>query len=342
MATCSGIKYGGLTDGGDTLTGDRNYTVVYLVQAASATEGIKSILLADGLPKYGDYYKTDSEADPQAFLTSRTPRLISTDLTTAYEVSCTFSTAASNGVASSISGGVLLPPVEPVNLAPELEWDFVETNVPVSRAYDEGWVAVNLFGGKAPVFQAGNGQLIPVINSAFDIYDTPVERELAHLVLRLTVNRGDYNPIVAAQYANVVNMDTWYGFPPKSALLKPIKARLVTEKGFAYWKWQVEMHFNFDLHIDNVLDAGMREFLDANYNKKEVQEGEDTGHRHIKNPNDKQLVTQPALLDGFGRALFPKQEKDTSLQVQVIQEFAARFKRYRKYDALPFGPLNLI
>jgi len=324
-------KYASLT-GRDDATGLREYEAVYAVECDSPHDGPKTVKTAVGIPKYGDYWKTDNEVDTDAFLFDKNAEADSEN-TQIWNVTCTYSTAT-NSADGQAGAGLVIPEQKEVDLAPELEWDFIERSVAAYYAYEAllyqgGRLILNLDGKRT-------GGTVPIVNSAKDFFDPPLERDEARLVLRLSRAVGSYNPLLALQYANVLNSDNYLGFPPKTILLKPIKAKAVFDKGLTYYRISTEMHFRLDLWYHDIWDAGMREFISKKDRENDQKfKNRDIGYNHIKN-KDKSLVSEPVLLDGKGHALVqPGDDLDLKEQVPCIW-------RFRTEKTMPFGPLQLI
>jgi hypothetical protein len=323
-------KYASLT-GRDAATGVREYEAVYAVETDSPHDGPKTVKDAVGIPKYGDYWRTSTETDTEAYLFDKNAEA-DPENTQIWNVTCTYSTAT-DASAGQAGAGLVIPEQKEVDLAPELEWDFVERTVAAYYAYE----AILYQGGKVirVLDDTKRGHILPIVNSARDFFDPPLERDDARLVLRLSRAVGSYNPILALQYANVLNSDTYLGFPPKTILLKPIRAKAVFEKGLTYFRINTEMHFRLDLWYHDVWDAGMREFITNRDKESPKYKGRDAGYNHIRN-KDKSLVSEPVMLDGKGHALVqPGQALDLKEETPFVW-------RFRTEKTKPFGPLNLI
>lgn len=299
----------------DDLTGLREYTQVYQVHFDGYQSGPISAKSVAGVPQYGDYYKGDTEDDKFAFLQSRDVKRIA-DGDKSFEVTCNFTTSANNG-----TGGLTLPQVQEINLAPSIEWGFVEfQSIAVFHMVRQRWV--------------------PIRNSAWDFFDPPLPKDDSRLALRITKNLGTFNPLLAYYYANAINSDEWLGFPQFTVMFKPPRAVLKVEKGFQYWEVQFEFHFNFDTWLAQVVDSGMRdrwsqsELDDLKKRKPKDAAGIQVGYNHITN-QDGVKVAEPTLLDGRGhRLIFPSMNETW----REVEPYIHKFHIYRE---LPFTPLNL-
>lgn len=330
-ASVISVKYATLR-GRDDITGLREYEAVYTVECDSPYDGPKIARSASGVPNYPSYWRTATESDVEAILTGRDCEA-DPENTYIYYITCTYSTAGNSAAGQAGQGGVS-PEVKEINLAPELEWDFVERNVVQYTAFE----AILYEGNRdiTPQDMRRPKGAIPIVNSARDFFDPPLEEENARLVLKFTRAIADYNPLLAFNYANVLNSDYFLGLPPKTILLKPIKAKAVFDKGLAYWRISAEMHIRFDGWYHDIWDAGMREFITAadieNGGKK--FEGKEAGYNHIKNAEGT-FVTEPVLLDGQGHALaIPGNTKAIDFREQTPCIW-----RYRTKAMLPFASM---
>lgn len=321
-------QYASLT-GRDDVTGVRTYEAVYLVRVDDPRDGPRIAKTASGIPQYPSFWKTPTESDPDAWLIDRNAEA-DPEKTDLFYVRCTFSTEA-NAADGQAGAGALVPEQKEIDLAPELEWDFIERDVAQYAAYGaELWrgnkLIIKLTGKRT------NGR-VPICNSARDFFDPPIQEDEARLVLRISRAVGSYSPLQAAEYANVLNSDTWLGFPPGTLLLKPIRAKAVFDKGVSYFRTSVEIHVRFDGHTHDIWDAGLREYWSAKDAKTVL--GKKQGYTHIKN-EDQSLVTEPVLLDGEGHALLkPGQALD-------LVENQPSYWKFRTRKMLPFGPLKLL
>lgn len=319
------LKYASLT-GRDDATGLRTYEAVFVVETDSPYDGPVTVKNAPGVSKYGDYWRTDTENDPYAFLIDKNAEA-DPENTLVWYVRCSFSTATN--LQQSPGGGL---EVKEIDLAPVLEWDFDTRSVAAYYAYE----AILYQGGQVLQRRGSqqNNVTIPIVNSSLDFFDPPIERDESRLVLRIEQAVGDYDPLLALQYANVLNSDTYLGCPPKTILLKPVKAKAVFDKGIAYFRISAELHFRLDLWFHDIWDAGLREFFTPEQienNKNAKYRNRKPGYSHIKN-EDGSYATEPVLLDGFGHVLVqPGKALDLKEQVPCVW-------RYRTERVMPFGP----
>jgi hypothetical protein len=132
----------------------------------------------------------------------------------------------------------------------------------------------------------------PIVNSAGDYYDPPVEREAAKVILR--VNRNEASPSIATLLAlnNVVNGAAWNGFPAKSVKFNcPAMPVVQYSQATASFYWPMEYIFdiNFDTWVKQVLNRGFRQLNSAGQLVPILVNG--------------QPLSDPVFLDSSGHAI---------------------------------------
>lgn len=110
----------------------------------------------------------------------------------------------------------------------------------------------------------------PVVNSARQPFDPPVERDDFRVVMVISKNYAAtpfgiypvFNPATAIEYQDAVNTNTVYGFPPYTFKLS-ISLRTVTiESGFQYFQVSFELQGKRDLWYPlRVLNQGYYELV---------------------------------------------------------------------------------
>jgi hypothetical protein len=158
----------------------------------------------------------------------------------------------------------------PLLRPPEVEWDGVD----YTRVVDQ-----DIFGD-------------PIVNSAGARFDPPLEQDDSRLVLRYTRNEATFNQELAEEFVNALNSDSFLGRPPYTWLCKKFAGRRQTEDAGVYWQVFYEFHYNRDTWFRSVLDQGY-------YEKHAGTDGKPKNFVDRTN----QPVSEPLLLDGFGRRL---------------------------------------
>jgi hypothetical protein len=102
----------------------------------------------------------------------------------------------------------------------------------------------------------------PIVNSAGDYYDPPVERELP--LITLMVKRNEASPAIASLLGTpaIVNGAAWNGFPPKTVKLNcpkmpPVEYSQATSS--FYWPMEYAFSINNDTWVKQVLNRGFRQ-----------------------------------------------------------------------------------
>lgn len=170
----------------------------------------------------------------------------------------------------------------PLDQEPEVEWSFASYERVADRALDDD-----------------NEPTIPIVNTALDPFDPPVELDDPRPVLTVTVNLAweAFNPALAYSYRNAVNADEFFGVPAGYVKAMPPRARKVVHPEVGrYWQVTYEFHFNPDGWVKFVLNQGTRQ-LNA----------DGDGYESILTETG-QPVSDPVPLDADGRALPPDGE----------------------------------
>jgi hypothetical protein len=152
----------------------------------------------------------------------------------------------------------------------------------------------------------GPPTFVPVVNSANDPFDPPVTREQLKGIMRVSWNSLTFDPGTFFVYGNMINNDTWNGFPPFSVKFCPpnMPQRLYSQfLGQNYYRLEGEFSFNPN-------DKGWNAFpIDRGYR---ALNGSGVPFK-IVDVNG-QPISQPALLNGSGAVL-------TTLSSYVQMEF---------------------
>lgn len=327
------LKFGGLSGKDELNLGRRHYTQEWLIRTDNPADGKVTVLNSPLVPQYGTFYKTTTEFDSYAYLRSRDAKLQSEDSSLIWIGTFEFDTIADSG-----TGQTILPPPQPFDVPAVIEWEGHEEKEPAYVAYAAVKFGSTQFPG--PPDSTNDSVAFPIINTATDFIDPPVERSYGLPILKTTINQSDYNPILAAQYTNAVNSDTWNGWPPCTAMFKAPRARFINQRGFGYWEVQYEFWFNFRGFFAFRWDAGMREYwsqndIDALANQAK-RSGLKVGHNQVKNA-DGTYATEPVLLNGNGHRLI-----GAGIDALNTAFFESTILRFRVQPKLPFTPLGII
>lgn len=136
---------------------------------------------------------------------------------------------------------------------------------------------------------AGN----PIVNSAGQSFDPPIEKDESRLVLSVDVNVASFDPILISQYKDSVNNGEFWGCPPKTVKFMNASAELdfsgdcPVNNGF-FWAVTWEFEVKEDTWAKKILDQGLM-CLDTS-----------TGNLQHCADEEGQPSSEPLLLDGAG------------------------------------------
>lgn len=202
---------------------------------------------------------------------------------------------------------------DPLSAPPDVDWDFVDAEVPVDHDRD----------GK------------PLCNAAGDLYEDVTETE-SDLVLNYTRFEASYNAQIAYQYKNKINSDVFLNFPAGTAKCNFIKGRRFY-KVAQYFYWQVSYQFQF--HEPD----WQRVFLNAGRHVLRTQDDGTIAQEMIKykkGPDKGQVADGPVLLHHSGFSSL----QDWMSTAGLSEAIAALGDTKRKFwlkKQIPFAPLNI-
>lgn len=241
------------------IDGSREYTRVFRVRMSRAGDGCLTAVMAPGIPPLGLNYATTIEYDLGAICRSLEPRQISKYV---YEVTAKYSSKPSDSEEQDPN---------PLLRPPDIAWSKATYGKPLAKDLD----------GK------------PVVNSAGQPYDPPVEIERTRQVLTITRNELAYDYDLAEEYADALNSDTFYGKPAGRAKFAMPVATWKWENGYEYWQVTYQIDFHPEGWALLLLDQGSYELVDGPDSTKVRKPIVDSGVTHSG------LV----LLDGEGGRL---------------------------------------
>lgn len=256
-------------DGENTSRRERNYTRVFQVLVDRPTLGWEAVRLATGIPRpWESYLSASGFVDLASFCHSVQGRQKQED-PYLWDVTARYSNQIDRPDINNIENPLLRP---------------------ADIAYDSAPVMV-------PVWYDRDGS--PVVNSADQSFDPPVEEEEQRLVIQITRNQVLYDAVGYLAYYNSVNQDPFFGFPPGMVLCKKITGRRQYENGVFYWPTTFE--FNVRLNRDEnvpVEDTWAFKILDQGWYEKTLG-----GKLKLMTDAFGRPLTAPRLLDGGGQPL---------------------------------------
>lgn len=292
-----------------TESGDRQFTRVFDVIADDDTT-VTEVLEADGIPRYGEPFVSDSGAVDLG-CTCRSVRARPREESPyIWLVEASYSSRQDAGGGGGGGGGpVTGGPTDPSGGAsgdggpggspggdggggdgggagqntPQIVED------PLSRPATFRWSSNKVL---RPAKFDVNGTAIT--NSANAPFDPPVEKEEIRpvLVVQKNIPLANFNGSVVQDWTNAINSAAWMGFPAKSLRINDIQAVSASDNGVWYWDTTWTFEYLADLWNPlKVLDQGSY-YIDAENQKQQFRSG--TG-----------AVLAKGLLDGGGDKLEP-------------------------------------
>jgi hypothetical protein len=254
---------------------ERTYDITFLVKAEH-TDAPDRILLANGLPRYGDTWAFGNGNDPWATCqwdaTVRHHEGSDQNATSAWwQISQKFSTAASDRDSGNEGGNPLTEPLT-------ISGSFLQEP-------KEMWMD-----------RHGN----PLLNSALQpIRGALVTRNVAKPTIQISGNIADLPLGWIRTALNRVNQVAMWGLPPRHIRLEGAPwTRKIKGRDFVYYTIAYEFLCDFDGFDRLIADRGTRKLIDG---------GDRTNPAHfemIKNAKEEKEA-DPVFLDGLGNLLAP-------------------------------------
>lgn len=160
---------------------------------------------------------------------------------------------------------------DPLNDPVEIDWDSGEGKETIRKDLDDK----------------------PIVNSAYDRFDSDPEIDVPRPVLVITKNFATFDGSTAYQYIGVVNSSEWQGAAAGTLLLRRIRARKQIRNGTKYWP--VTFEFAYDPK------GWQLDILDQGYTEVYLTTGGELKKRAIKVNGEDAKKAQP--LNGIGFAL---------------------------------------
>lgn len=163
----------------------------------------------------------------------------------------------------------------------------------------------------------------PILNTAGDVYNPPLQRDKSLLILDFTRNEKTFNPITALNYIDSTNSDIFLGVGPRFARCMDMSGDERKEEGITYYAVHYQFAFKVGGWERQVLNIGYRERVKVNgkFTKKDIIDPK-TGKRTE--------IPMPLKEDG---SAFPYNADPADI--------SPHYNRYRIDKELPFGPLNI-
>lgn len=213
-----------------------------------------------------------------------------------------------HGTFSGANAGLDSPLLRPA----DVEWSFLQTQV-----LAEDLLLVNL--AAQGLIDAADGITRPITNSAWEKYDPPYEIPKGLLVLTVTKNQASFDPVIALQLINGVNMHAFLGVEPGRVKLVSASGRRRFESGQLYYECTYEFHFN------DSEDGWKLVALDQGYQYLVA------GVQTVIRDANGQTPSKPVALNGNGGILTIPADGDADWQ----------YREFEVYKKVNFNLLNL-
>lgn len=234
----------------------RKYTRVFRVRTDDMADG-PIVAFAPGIPRRGDVYvDSNGNYDYWARCISGSVSPVGENPTT-WEVTVHYSSQSPDaslrheyaGNKLGVPGAGETKPGErsedPLLRPPEVSWSHEDFR----RSILTGDF-INSATGEVDIEDA------VIANSAGDPFDPPPEVDDAHLILTVVRNQPFYDPLLAFDYKNAVNSDTFLGFPPGVAKVREFTGQSAFENNKAFAKVTLRFEFRMEGWDLRLLDAG--------------------------------------------------------------------------------------
>lgn len=249
------------------------------IQTDSKYDDPLLIAYADGVPRLRSQYVSAGGIALPAWCKSRQLRPVSADTQgDVYLLDAKFDSETS-------------PIEDPLRRPPDISYSFAKYGVVVEEDTE----------GK------------PVVNSAKQVFDPPVEIDDSRPTVVIERNERTFSFAMAVDYQDAVNSDTWWGLEAGIAKMMQITGQPSVENGISFYRVRYEIELRREGWKKRILDRGFYERID--------------GKLKVIKDDDQTSSPEPDLLDGKGRVL--KKDADP-----VFLEFDVYKKR-------PFNRLRL-
>jgi len=298
-------KYGGLSGRGE-LEGVREYTKVFIVKTDAASDGVKTVGNALGLPHKGDVYSYQGETDAGALCWSVAPRQDPNNQNV-WEVTCQYSSDLKGGSGSALGGDPAHDVDNPLNTPPVVTWsNWIETEI----------VTHDRLGNM-------------ILNKADCFLNPPLTRRIKRRAVTVIRNEATYPVALDQNYTDCVNTDLFYNWPPGTARLDDVTATGHFAQAQFYWQVKYDIQFKKPDWKFRVQNAGTQYYMRNEWGAQILND--DGTMKLFNNEDDGVYSTNIVLLDPLGFRL-------------TQDEVAAGMANYLEieiYEPKAFSALNL-
>lgn len=217
----------------------------------------------------------------------------------------------------------------------------IDTQTPISPLLQPPEISLTFAGSNEPIDTDTLG--LPITNSAGESFDPPIIKDHSDMVLRYSRNEQTFNMLVAGDYKDAVNSDTFLGFAPGHVLCTVFVSEQMRAANLIYYRVRYEFRIRYDEvkardasgdiqtyvfgWIKRIRDEGFRELTGETNPDGSPEYREITDEKGMK-------ISQPHLLNGSGKKL-----SDAAIQNPPLPE--ACFLKFDVSKKRPFSALNL-
>lgn len=253
----------------------RSFRVIGTPYHTAKYYGPETILLLPGIPRRGDLYRSAAGVLDTGAWCREVECRQDQDTPWVWVVVATYSSAAT-------------PQTGPGSP------DWPEN--PLLRPAEISWEDFNL-----TYILAEDWNRTPILNSAGQPFDPPIEEELSEvLLLRIVQNVATFDPLTIGKYRGAMNSEPFLGLAQHKVWCRKLTGSSASENGISYWKRTIEFAIITGTDADSPMPDWKRRVLDQGHMAfDEITED----LRNVVDPNTGQPLAGPALLDGEGYQL---------------------------------------
>lgn len=141
----------------------------------------------------------------------------------------------------------------------------------------------------------------PLVNSADEPFDPPIQEEYCDLVLRIIRNEASYNPALASEFKKCVNSDKFLWFDPYTVRCNLFEGRRQRIGNMFYYQINYEFIIRQEPDADGNILGWKRRILDQGFREKTGTDNEGKPTYALIMDDNNTPISQPVLLDGNGK-----------------------------------------
>lgn len=233
-------------DGEDNVNRKRTYTRTFLAITDNVADDATVVGADHRIPRLGAFHPND----PFSWVVKNQPRQ-SDDSPTLWTVTISYGTDLPEVMAresqqvdengESQAGDVAKDPSSraenPLDRQPSWRVDYEQA----TEVCEEDW------------------QGFPILNSAGDPFDPPLEKEVSYRVVSVSFNVAGINFDLLDQFDDAINNAPWKGRPAYTWRITGLNYESAMENGISFWKVSMRFKYKAKGWLRRVIDRGFRE-----------------------------------------------------------------------------------